>query len=120
MIVAARPNLSDAEVRELEELLTEYGDIFAMKSDDYGWIDRVYRRIDTGNARPIRQSLRTLHLAKQAEVGKMLDDIQRREVIEESDSPWPSPVVLVWKKNGDLRFCVDYRELNDVTKKDCF
>jgi hypothetical protein len=41
-------------------------------------------------------------------------------VIEESEGPWSSPVVLVRKKNGDLRFCVDYRKLNDVTKKDCF
>jgi hypothetical protein len=50
----------------------------------------------------------------------MLDDMQRRGIIEESDSPWSSPVVLVRKKNGELRFCVDYRKLNNVTKKDCF
>jgi hypothetical protein len=49
----------------------------------------------------------------------MLNDMQRREVIEESDSPWSSPAVLVRKKNGDLHFCVDYRELN-VRKKVCF
>jgi hypothetical protein len=50
----------------------------------------------------------------------MLDKMQRHGVIEESKSPWSSPVVLVWKKNGDLRFSVDYRKLNDFTKKDCF
>jgi hypothetical protein len=48
VIAAARPNLSDAESRELEEHLTEYGDIFAMKSDDYGQKDRVNHRVDTG------------------------------------------------------------------------
>jgi hypothetical protein len=50
----------------------------------------------------------------------MLRDMRQRGVIEESDSPWSSPVVLVRKKNGDFRFCVDYRKLNDVTMKDCF
>jgi hypothetical protein len=50
----------------------------------------------------------------------MLEDMQRRGIIEESDSPWSSPVVLVRKKDGELRFCVNYRKLNDVTKKDCF
>jgi hypothetical protein len=44
----------------------------------------------------------------------------RSGIIEESVSPWSSPVVLVRNKNGELRFCVDYRKLNNVTNKDCF
>jgi hypothetical protein len=50
----------------------------------------------------------------------MLDVMQRRGVIEESDNPWSSPVVLVRKKNGELRFCVDYKKLNNIKKEDCF
>jgi hypothetical protein len=50
----------------------------------------------------------------------VLEDMRQRGVIEESESPWSSPVVLIRKKIGDLRFCVDYRKLNDVTRKDCF
>jgi len=41
-------------------------------------------------------------------------------VIEESRSPWVSPAVLVKKKDGSLRFCVDFRKLNSVTKKDSY
>jgi hypothetical protein len=119
-IQAARPHLSDGEFQELEELLAEYEDIFAVDSEDHRRTNKVYHRIYTGDARPIRQPPRRLPIAKQAEVREMLDDMQRRGVIEELDSPWSSPVVLVRKMNGELRFCVDYRKLNDVTKKDCF
>jgi hypothetical protein len=50
----------------------------------------------------------------------MLEDMKSKSVIKESDSPWSSSVVLVWKKDGNLRFCVDYRNLNDVTEKTAF
>jgi hypothetical protein len=50
MMAVARPNLSDAESRELEELLIEHRGIFATKSNDCGWTDRVYHHMDTGEA----------------------------------------------------------------------
>jgi hypothetical protein len=120
VVTAAKPNLINGEFQELEELLTEFEDIFAGDDEDYGRTNKVYHGIDTGYARPIRQPPRKIPLAKQAEVKKMLHDMQHHGVIEESESPWSSPVVLVRKKHGELRFCVDYRKLNDVTKKDCF
>jgi hypothetical protein len=116
----AKPHLTDGEIQGLEELLTEHEDIFPGADEDYGRNKKVYLRIDTGDARSIRQPPRRIPLAEQAEVKEMLDKMQRNGVIEESESPWSSPVVLVRKKNGELRFCVDYRKLNDVTKKDCF
>jgi hypothetical protein len=120
VVAATRPHLSNGEIQVLEELLTEYEDIFAMDSEDYGLANGVYHSIDTGDTQSIRQPPRRLPLAKQGEVGEiLLDDMQRRGVIEESNSPWSSPVVLV-RKNGDLRFCVDYRKINYVTRTHCF
>ena len=44
----------------------------------------------------------------------------KQELIEPSESPWSSPIVLIRKKNGTMRLCIDYRKVNDVTKKDSF
>ncbi|KAG5885995.1 hypothetical protein JTB14_025389 [Gonioctena quinquepunctata] len=80
----------------------------------------VQHKTDTGGARPIRQSARRLPLAKKEEADKIVSDMGKEGVIEPSDSPWSSPVVLVKKKDGSTRFCVDYRQLNNVTKKDSY
>lgn len=70
MTAAARTNLTLNP-----ELLTKYRVIFAMKSDGYCRTNRVYHRINMGQARPI-QPLRRLRLAKQVDVGKLLKDMQ--------------------------------------------
>jgi hypothetical protein len=93
--------------------------MFAMDGDDCGRTDTVYRRIETGEARPIRQPTR-LPLAKQTAVDDTVYDMQRRGIIEESSRSWSSSVVCIRKKNGGLRFCVDYKKLNNVRKKDYF
>jgi hypothetical protein len=50
----------------------------------------------------------------------MLEDKKEQGDIKESNSPLSSPVILVWNKNGDLHFCVDYTKLNVITKQHCF
>ena len=52
------------------------------------------------------------------EIQKQVDDLLERGVIEESYSPWASPIVMVKKKDNTYRFCVDYRKLNAVTVRD--
>jgi len=54
------------------------------------------------------------------EVNKIIEDMRKQGVIEESQCPWISPAVLVKKKDRTIRFCVDYRKLNTKTIKDLF
>ena len=52
------------------------------------------------------------------DVDREIKDMLDKGVIEESDSPWSSSIVLVKKKDNTLRFCIDYRKLNEITLKD--
>ena len=76
--------------------------------------------IDTGGTECRKQPLRRAFFAARQEVAKQLRDLQSQGVIQSSISPWASPVVLVRKKDESLQFCIDYRELNTVTKTDQF
>ena len=113
-------HLDENEQNQLKSLLIKYQSVFAKSSDDLGFSDRVEHHIDTMGAEPIKEHVRRLPLAKREiereEVRKML----QKGVIEPSISPWSSNIVLVTKKDGSTRFCVDYRKLNAVTKKDSY
>ena len=101
-------------------LLCEYHDVFALENGERGETDIVRMEINTGEAQPKRQSVRRTPFAARQEIAKQLREMQAQNVITPSDSPWASPVVLVRKKDGSLRFCIDYRNLNLVTKSDTF
>ncbi len=73
-----------------------------------------------GEHPPVRQAPRRMSFALRSELTRMTQEMLRTNVIQESGSPWSSPVVLVKKKDGILRFCVDYRRLNAATRKDVF
>ena len=78
----ARPNLSITEAWALEGLIADYQDIFETKGDEYGRIEKLYHRMDTGDARPNRQNPRRLSLAKQANVNILLEDMKSKGLIE--------------------------------------
>ena len=111
---------TEAEEERWAQFLVDYQDVFAASPLDLGRTGIVKHKIDTGNHAPIKQPPRRVPMHRregvQDEIAKMLD----RGVIEPCDGPWASPIVLVAKKGGELRFCVDFRELNEVTRKDAY
>jgi len=119
-ILKSLKGLTEKQRRAVEELLQEFQDLFSRSESDVGRTKIIQHHIDTGDHRPIKQRPRLLPLSRKEEVQRMIEDMRRTDVIEESSSPWASPIVLVKKKDGSTRFCVDYRKLNDVTRKDCY
>ena len=93
--------------------------MFSKGSHDLGRATSVKHDIVTGDATPVKQPLR-MPVSRREEAFKAIEDMEKQGIVEPSTSPWSSPVVLVRKKDGPTRFCVDYRQLNDVTRKDSF
>jgi len=80
----------------------------------------VQFKIDTGDAVPKRQPVPRVPFAVRQGVQYQLKKMEEMGIVQPSSSPWASPIVLVRKKDGTLRFCVDYHGINSVTKKDTF
>ena len=100
----------------MHEIIKKHKKTFSLLKTDLGRTEVIKHSIDTGNAMPVRQQPRRMS-TKQKQVGKLVDDMLDDRVISTSKSPWSSPIVLVRKKDGSVRFCVDYRALNNCTKK---
>ncbi|GBM64254.1 Retrovirus-related Pol polyprotein from transposon 297 [Araneus ventricosus] len=77
-------------------------------------------RINTCDHPPIKQYPRRLHLSRKEEADNLVKEMVDNGIIEESSGPWASPIVLVKKKDRSTRFCLDYRKLNEITKKDSY
>jgi len=104
----------------LRELLTKFEDVFSATEGDLGRTNITEHKIDTGTARPIRQPLRRQPLPYRDAIDKHLDQMLDSGVIEPAMSEWAANVVLAKKKDGTLRFCIDYRQLNAQTRKDSY
>ena len=100
--------------------MKDYNDIFVWNENEFGRTSLERHKIDTGDAAPIKQRFyRTSH-KNQAFIEEEINHLLQKGLIKSSNSPWSSPVVVVERKNGKLCLCVDYRKLNNVTKKDSY
>ena len=112
-------NLSSSQKDIFADFLIEFQDVFSQELVA-GNCEILKHKIEVTDFKPIKQAPRRVPIHLKAEVNKIIEEMKSQGVIEESKSPWISPVVMVKKKDGSLRFCVDYRKLNSVTVKDSY
>ena len=77
-------------------------------------------QIDIGNNVPIKMKPYRTPVKNREVINKAMNEMLDADVIRRSRSPWSFPVVIVDKKDGSKRFCVDFRKLNQVTKKSSY
>ena len=105
-------NLDPTQRHRLATVLSEYSYIFPVPGAPLtGHTDAVEHDINTGDRPPIRCAPRRMSPQKMTKEEECVAEMLTGGQIEPSDSPWSSPVVLVAKKDGSTRFCVDYRQL---------
>lgn len=104
---------ADAKFRAL---LKEYQDVFAEHNQDMGSTNLVRHHIDTGDERPVKHRPRRMPQSQFEESRKQVESLHATGRVRPSSSPWGSNVLLVKKKDGTWRMCIDYRELNTKTR----
>ena len=98
-------------------IVKEFQDIFSRTKEDIGFCKKVKHEIDTGSTRPINTRFQRIPMHVEDKVNEKVDEMLSNGVITESTSPWNSPIVVVTKKDGDIRLCIDYRKLNAATRR---
>ena len=106
--------------QRLKKIVLQNQDLFANKDSEVGHTDTAKMQIDVGNNEPIKMRSYRTPIKNREVIYKAIDDMLDSEVIRRSKSPWSFPVVIVDKKDGSKRFCVDFRRLNKITKKNSY
>jgi len=117
---ASKESLSEEQTRKVDRFLCDYQSLFAAFDADLGRTTKARHKIETGSSRPIKLSPRRAPIHAREEIEKHVNDMLKKGIISPSSGPWSAPVVLVKKKDGTTRLCIDYRVLNEVTVKDAY
>lgn len=113
-------DLTAEQLMKGKDLICKFDDVFSKDDLDIGHSRLVKHRIEVTDGIPFRQRHRRIPPSMIDEVRSHLQQLLAAGIIRKSHSPWTSNVVLCRKKDGKLRMCVDYRQLNQRTIKDAY
>jgi len=120
-VLTKPPHVSGRDYGKLMECLLENRDVISIKGENLGFTDCYEFKVQlVEGTRPIYVHPYRIPQSQKEIVEQHVQEMLEKDIIEPSNSPWSAPVLLVKKKDGSLRFCVDYRRLNAVTIPDRF
>ena len=120
LLKTAESVLNPGQMEQLKTLLIEFSDVFSQNDLDLGCFKDIQHRVKTVDEIPVTEGLRRTPICFQDEERKVLENMLEMGVIQPSCSEWAAAPVLVRKKDGSVRYCIDYRKLNNKTVKDAF
>ena len=106
--------------RQAKALLLEFHHVFSLEPNEIGCTDATKHVIELMKDEPFKERFRRIAPPLVDEVRQHIQEMLDGGAIQPSQSPWCNAVVLVRKKDGSLRFCIDFRRLNARTKKDAY
>ena len=109
---------TEQQQQSVRNHLMEYQHLFAMSLSELGKTSLVQHYIKLDDSTPFKKCYQRIPPHQYEEVKKHLQEMIEIGAICRSTSPWASPIVLVYKKEGGLWFCIDLRKLNNKTIKD--
>ena len=113
-------NITPEQREKLQQFLLKWKGIFSKGVTDLGNCDLVKHEINLSDEKPFKEPHRRIPPALFEEVREHLKEMMEAGAIRQSSSPYSSNVVIVRKKDGTIRFCVDFRKLNNRTIKDAY
>ena len=113
-------DLSETLKKRATQMFSKWDNIFSKGSSDIGHTKLVEHHIKLSNDEPFKEAHRRIPPGLIEEVREHVQEMLQGDVIRNSESPFSSNVVIVRKKDGTIRFCVDFRKLNNRTIKDAY
>ena len=104
--------------KRIQSQLLKWQDLFSKDEFDVGCARSTQHRVRLQDDKPFRERSRRVPLGDLDDLREQLAELKRTRIIQESRSPYASPIVVVRKKNGSIRLCIDYRTLNQRTIPD--